>query len=73
MTGKIGCAPDIHPVEEQQVEVNAEVQDAPKRWIKVTATVWAVLQGNPAFLIRCAAMQQPQRFSQTPPDIRQPA
>jgi hypothetical protein len=28
----------------------------PSRWISVTASVWAVLQENPACLIRCVAM-----------------
>jgi len=28
----------------------------PKRWISVTAPVWAALRENPAFLIRCVAM-----------------
>lgn len=30
----------------------------PKRWIKVTAPAWAVIRENPAFLIRCVAMQR---------------
>lgn len=30
----------------------------PKRWIKVTAPVWAVLREKPVFLIRCVAMQR---------------
>jgi len=30
----------------------------PKRWISVTAPVWAVLWESPAFLIRCVAMQR---------------
>ena len=30
----------------------------PKRWISVTAPVWAVLQENPAFLMTCVARQR---------------
>jgi hypothetical protein len=30
----------------------------PKRWIGVTAPAWAVLRENPAFLIKCVAMQR---------------
>ena len=49
---------DVHPVEEQHVEVDFRFSALPKRWISVTAPVWAVLRENPAFLIRCVAMQR---------------
>ncbi len=48
---------DIHPIEEPHVEVNVEIKALPKRWIRVTAPVWAVLRKNPAFLIRWVAVQ----------------
>jgi hypothetical protein len=30
----------------------------PKRWIRVTAPLWAVLREKPAFLMTCVAMQR---------------
>ena len=36
----------------------------PKRWIRVTAPVWAVLREKPAFLIRCGAMQRADMYTE---------
>jgi hypothetical protein len=33
-------------------------RELPKHWTRVTAPVWAVLRENPAFLMRCVAIQR---------------
>ena len=47
---------DNQPTAVFSVSGHSDSAALPNRWISVTTSVWAVLQENPACLIRCVAM-----------------